>query len=87
MTRCRGQRVILRPVLRLVVRIPFNFLEVSKGFLLKMGPRAFALPVADEAKAQCVPRSVCNAGVHAKAHSGHRKRNSHGPAALAMTVI
>ena len=38
------------------------------------GSRRPALPVTDEAGRKRVPRSVCNAGVRAKAHAGHRKR-------------
>ncbi len=38
------------------------------------GRSAPALPVADKAGVLRVQRSVCNAGVRAKAHTGNRKR-------------
>ena len=39
------------------------------------GPRACALPVAEEAQAQCAPRSArCKTALSGAAAAGHRKR-------------
>ena len=39
-----------------------------------LGRSPCTLPVADAVQGLRVPRSVCNAGVRAKAHTGYRKR-------------
>ena len=44
---------------------------------VNLGPRACALPVADTAQAQCVPRSARNKpALSGKVSAGHRKRTA-----------